>query len=76
MADFCKQCSIDILGQDFGDLAGFTSVRDWEKGLAVIEICEGCGIINVDPLGNCVSQHCSCNGKPGHGLPWIKQEEV
>jgi hypothetical protein len=73
MADFCKKCSIDTFGEDFKDLANFTPVEDWQNGLAVSVICEGCGIIQVDPEGNCVSKDCLCAGRDGHGLPWIAQ---
>ena len=55
MADFCKQCSIEHFGEDFGDLKGCTTKEDWAKGLAAIVICEGCGIIQVDPEGSCIS---------------------
>lgn len=75
MADFCKQCSIDLFGQDYGDLKGITKQNDWENGGACVVICEGCGFIQVDPEGNCVSQDCIEKGKPGHGLPWVKEEE-
>ncbi len=63
MADFCHKCSIDLFGEDFGDLAGITEEEPWRQGLACIVICEGCGPIQVDPLGNCVSEDCL---KKGH----------
>lgn len=72
MAEFCKQCSIDLFGEDFGDLAGLTSEEQWNNGFAITTICEGCGLIQVDPEGNCVSNDCIEEGKPGHGLPWKK----
>jgi hypothetical protein len=74
MADFCKQCSIDIFGKDHRELADITPKDAWEKGLAMSTICEGCGVIQVDPDGNCVSEDCLTPG-PGHGLPWITQDE-
>ena len=49
MADFCKACSLAILGEDFGDLAGITKQEDWDNGKACNVICEGCGVIQVDP---------------------------
>lgn len=76
MADFCRQCSLTLFGEDFGDLANFTPVADWDKGLAVSVLCEGCGPIQVDPKGNCVSPDCMCQGQQGHGLPWINQNPV
>ena len=72
MADFCKQCSIDMFGQDFRELAGITEEDKWQQGLAATVICEGCGVIQVDPSGNCVSPDCLCQGQEGHGLPWVK----
>jgi len=69
MADFCKQCSIDVFGKDFGELAGQTTQENWDKGLAASDICEGCGPIQVDPEGNCVS-NCCLGDMPGHNLPW------
>ena len=58
MASFCKQCSIANFGEDFGDLKGITHPEDWEKELACVVICEGCGFIQVDPEGNCISKDC------------------
>lgn len=72
MADFCRACSIELFGEDFKELAGITNPKKWQDGLAAGGLCEGCGFIQVDPDGNCVSQDCLCQGKPGHGLPWIK----
>lgn len=58
MADFCKQCSEEVLGEDFGDLAGITQPHDTERGLYVEVLCEGCGPTEVDHTGKCVSSHC------------------
>lgn len=74
MADYCKQCSIDLFGSDRRDLAGITSGRDWRNGLADVVTCEGCGVIQIDPEGNCVSRDCECSGKSGHGLPWLRPQ--
>lgn len=48
MADFCKQCSIDQFGEDFGDVAGLC-----EEGEMVRILCEGCaeGFVWVDHTG-------------------------
>lgn len=73
MADFCKQCSIDLFKEDYKELAGITTQEDWQNGKAVCVICESCGFIQVDPEGNCVSEDCLCKGQPGHGLPWVKK---
>lgn len=56
MADFCKQCSIENFGEDFGDLADLTEGDDT---CIVHVICEGCGFrCIVDYKGQCVSNLC------------------
>ena len=55
MADYCKQCSMEHFGQDFDDLAGITSPEEEAKGRYAVVICEGCGSIQVDPSGTCIS---------------------
>lgn len=49
MADFCKQCSIEIFGEDTGDLLGLC-----QEGETVADLCEGCGPTRVDPTGACI----------------------
>lgn len=63
MADFCKQCSIDVFGEDFGDMAGLSTAEDTAKGLYCVVLCEDCGPIQVDHEGNCISH----DSKPRHG---------
>ncbi len=46
MADFCKECSIVMFGEDFGDLAGLV-----EEGDVAVVLCEGCGTVAVDDEG-------------------------
>lgn len=75
MAEFCRQCSIDIFGEDFRDLAGITAPELWDQGLAASVICEGCGCIQVDPQGNCVTADCLRAGHAGHGMPWLTVRE-
>jgi len=58
MASFCKQCSEELFGEDFGDYRGVTSPSAWLAGFACIVVCEGCGAIQVDPNGACVSSDC------------------
>jgi len=68
MADFCKQCSEEMFGQDFGDLA-FGEDRLWEA------ICEGCGFTIVDGDGVC-SGACGQDGhNPPEGLAYSFQKE-
>lgn len=58
MADFCRQCSIELFGKDYGELKGLTQQEDWENGEACVVLCEGCGPIQVDPEGRCISKDC------------------
>jgi hypothetical protein len=58
MADFCKQCSIETFGADYGDLKGLCKEDE-----LIVELCEGCGPIQVDHTGKCVSVDClRCHG--------------
>lgn len=67
MADFCNQCS-DMMGFNRGDMANITKPEDWANKLACLVLYEGCGPIQVDPEGNCVSQGCLCVSQPNHKL--------
>ncbi len=62
MSDYCKQCSEKIFRQDFGDMKGITKPEDWAKDMAACVICEGCGHIQVDPEGNCITKDCLRRG--------------
>ena len=64
MADFCKQCGIATFGKDFGDLASIA--KDALHMVSVI--CEGCGFIHVNHLGECISDDCleAKSGRPHH----------
>lgn len=47
MAEFCRDCSIEVFGEDFGDFAGIAG-----EGEVVAVLCEGCGdVIWVDQSG-------------------------
>jgi len=58
MADFCNQCA-KSLALPHGDLAGLD--------LYTVVLCEGCGAIQVDEYGNCISRDCLENGHPDSG---------
>lgn len=58
MADFCKQCSIDMFGKDFGDLKGLGDGKVLLEGRGWLTMCEGCGPILVDSEGSCISKDC------------------
>jgi hypothetical protein len=53
MADFCRQCSEKVFGQDYGDMRGLC-----DPGYLVVVLCEGCGAVQVDHEGRCVSEDC------------------
>ena len=57
MADFCEQCAKD-LDFPYGDFRNMTSEKEWEEGKAACVLCEGCGSIQVDCNGNCVTKNC------------------
>lgn len=50
MSDYCQQCSIDIFGKDFKELADIAL-----EGEFATAICEGCGSIVIDHNGTCLS---------------------
>lgn len=58
MADFCRQCSLEIFDHDHGDMANITTEKSQAKDLYALVLCEGCGPIQVDHKGNCISLDC------------------
>lgn len=64
MADFCKQCSIGLFGEDHKDLAGLGGGEPLQEGMGWAAICEGCGYIVVDTEGACCSEGCRKHGNP------------
>jgi hypothetical protein len=58
MADFCKQCSIDIFGKDFRELAGLGDGSELKEDEGWMALCEGCGPTVVDDDGRCISVNC------------------
>lgn len=75
MADFCKQCSLRIFGEDYRELADLITAEDTAKGfVSSVVICEGCGPIQVDHNGVCVSSDCMENGHVKHVDP--KQKDL
>ena len=58
MADFCKQCSEEIFGEDFCELISLVSLAQTREGLYALALCEGCGHIQVDHEGACVTKDC------------------
>lgn len=64
MADFCKQCSEELFGEDFGDLDGLCKV-----GECVGVLCEGCGPTTVSCSGTCEG-NCM---KPHHNRSRVEE---
>lgn len=59
MADFCKKCSIKMFGRDHEELAGITTEDDTRLGYySTFVICESCGPIQVNHLGECMTPEC------------------
>ena len=58
MADFCKQCSLEMFNNDYRELANLCTKEDNDRGLFAVAICEGCGSVQVDCDGTCVSNDC------------------
>ena len=60
MADFCLQCAKKHLGLsgDKNDLSGLSTPEDTKNKLYPLVLCEGCGPIQVDHTGRCVSTDC------------------
>lgn len=56
MANFCRQCSLDMFDKDYKELANITTKEFWKQRKACVAICEHCGPIQIDPDGNCVSE--------------------
>lgn len=63
MADFCKQCSESLFGDDFKELAGLLTETEASEGLLASVLCEGCGPCQVDKQGRCMT-HPHTEGKP------------
>jgi hypothetical protein len=72
MADFCKQCSIDIFGEPGIDLADLLTPEEAAQGMCVSALCEGCGPTRVDIEGNCLEYDCICKGHSAEHKAWIE----
>lgn len=54
MSWFCQQCSIEMFGKDFKELAWYKEHMD---------LCETCGWIRVNKEGRCVDPECPVHGE-------------
>jgi len=66
MAEFCAQCSESIFGVPGDDMVGLVTEHEFSKGILGAGICEGCGPIMVDHMGNCFGIPGGSCEKPGH----------
>jgi hypothetical protein len=68
MSSFCQQCSIDMFGKDFKELASNKEHYD---------LCETCGHVLVSATGKCIDPNCRVHGT-GTRLYcyWEKEKEL
>jgi len=73
MAEFCKQCAVDVFGEDTPSDFNFTDSVELDEGYHVL--CEGCGHAWVDERGVCKADNClkkhgamSANNTSNNGL--------
>lgn len=60
MSNFCKGCSEEMFGQDFGDFAGLSTEEQTKMGIFASVLCEGCGeTILVDHTGTRIDERKS-----------------
>lgn len=74
MADFCKQCSIELFGEPSPDLADLLTLEEESQGLSCKALCEGCGFISIDNEGNCLTPECLRHGHNLSHLEWLSRE--
>ena len=55
MAEYCAQCAKDHNMEN--GMAGLC-----KPGELVLEVCEGCGVIQVNHKGECMSRDCDKDG--------------
>lgn len=76
MADFCRACSLELFNEYLGDMdydsdpesEGFVPEDEWKNYLIGSQLCEGCGPIEIDAEGYCLSPDCRKQWQPGHGI--------
>ena len=55
MADFCKGCTEELFGPgNDNDMQGLVTAEQFAGGHAALSLCEGCGAVTFDHLGNAV----------------------
>jgi hypothetical protein len=58
MASFCKQCSIDVFGKDFGDMKDLGPAGELAEDEGWLCLCEDCGLTIVSQDGTCINAGC------------------
>lgn len=69
MSDFCKQCSEELFGKDFGDFKGLITPEEVREGKGAVVLCEDCVTCMVDHEGRCIAA-CEKN----HGTQLVADE--
>ena len=53
MAEFCTECAKELFGEEIeSDFKGILPKEEFEKGQISSVLCEGCGYIYVNHLGD------------------------
>ena len=58
MADFCKQCTEELFQVGHNDLSELLTEEEEAEGYMATVLCEGCGPIQVNRAGECLSADC------------------
>lgn len=58
MADFCRQCTMEVFNEDESDLNGLITEAEVDMGYWAEALCEGCGPTHVDHRGTCIDPNC------------------
>jgi hypothetical protein len=62
MDEYCTSCM-----PQFGDMVDLTGLLLWSQGQATVVLCAGCGPIQVDPEGYCMTVDClAAKGQPNY----------
>lgn len=59
MSAYCKQCSIELFGEDCRNFYMLTTPEETEAKVFSTVQCSGCGETQVNHEGECVSPNCS-----------------
>jgi len=65
MADFCLQCNDRLFGPTIpNDFVDISKEEDTLNGRYITVLCEGCGMVQVDHTGRCVTDCLQHHGPP------------